>query len=264
MCTIIVALGVFPACPLVIAANRDEALDRPSSPPQLRPAGEFAQRRTLAPRDERAGGTWLGLNDAGLFVGITNRRARPERNRRSRGELVTLALGAADRSEALARIRALDAHDYNGFHLVVADRSGAQIIWGDGKALHEQSLEAGIHWITERSFDAAPSGRHDLLESLTADLDTAAAPAADRWRALLADHGHTRRGTPKQPRALSIGLDAMCVHARPLNYGTRSSTYVELGEAPTRARLLHAHGKPCETAWEDYAAPLANLLHVES
>ncbi|HLT35932.1 MAG TPA: NRDE family protein, partial [Enhygromyxa sp.] len=94
MCTIIAALQVWPGRPLVVAANRDEALDRPAIDPRVWAPGEVAARRVLAPRDLRAGGTWLGVNDAGLFVGITNRRAIPDPRRRSRGELVFEALGA--------------------------------------------------------------------------------------------------------------------------------------------------------------------------
>ena len=67
MCTLVLAAGVFPGASLVIVANRDELLDRPSSPP-LRWSEGF-----VAPRDDLAGGTWLGINAAGVFVGITNR-----------------------------------------------------------------------------------------------------------------------------------------------------------------------------------------------
>ncbi|MDR9382369.1 MAG: NRDE family protein, partial [Natronomonas sp.] len=54
MCTLIVAWRVFDDAPVCVAANRDEATDRPSSPPRVREG----DRPVLAPRDERAGGTW--------------------------------------------------------------------------------------------------------------------------------------------------------------------------------------------------------------
>ena len=55
---------------LVLAANRDEYLDRAAEKPTLRRSGN---RTVLAPRDLQAGGTWLGLNDAKLFAALTNR-----------------------------------------------------------------------------------------------------------------------------------------------------------------------------------------------
>ena len=70
MCTLIVFHHCFADAEFVIAANRDEYLDRPAEPPALR---FWHGRSVLAPRDVRAGGTWLGTNDAGVFAGITNR-----------------------------------------------------------------------------------------------------------------------------------------------------------------------------------------------
>lgn len=67
MCTLALAFQKHSGVPLVVAANRDEALDRPAVGPFIWEQG------FLAPRDERAGGTWLGLTRSGLFVGVTNR-----------------------------------------------------------------------------------------------------------------------------------------------------------------------------------------------
>ena len=69
---------------LQVAANRDEFLKRPAAPPSIWEEG------WLAPRDLEAGGTWLGLNPRGLFVGVTNRAGvHRASDRRSRGLLVT-------------------------------------------------------------------------------------------------------------------------------------------------------------------------------
>ncbi len=258
MCTIIAAAQVWPGRPLVIAANRDEQLDRPASGPRAWPAGEVAARAVLAPRDLRAGGTWLGINDAGLFVGITNRRAIPDPRRRSRGELVFTALGADDHAQARARIAELDARAYNPFHLLLADRRGAAVVWSDGARLHERALAPGIHWLTERSFDAAPSGRHALLDAHAAALARGPAPTLATWRSILADHRPAHRDAP--PGALAVALDGVCVHARPLNYGTRSATIVELGEADDALRVFHADGRPCEAALVEQREAVTALL----
>ena len=131
MCTLVVATHVFAGHPVVVVANRDEQLERASSPPRVWPAG------FLAPRDDVAGGTWLGVNRAGVFVGITNRYLGPgDSTRRSRGALVTeaLALGSARAiHEALARV---PPRRRNGSHLVYADARDtlATISDGDGAA----------------------------------------------------------------------------------------------------------------------------------
>jgi uncharacterized protein with NRDE domain len=256
MCTILAAVGVWPDAPLVIAANRDEQLDRAATGPQLWPQTGAGPRRVLAPRDLVAGGTWLGLNDAGVFVGITNRFTPAiDRSRRSRGELVAAALAAGDHRHARALTLAIDARAYNPFHLLVADRSGAAIVWSDGASLHELALAPGLHWLTERSFGAAPSGRHEHLTALARSLAAGPLPRPDVWRSMLADHGQAE---PPQPS--TIGFDAMCVHALPRNYGTRSSTLIELGREPGAVRFFHAPGRPCETAFVEHPELVAGLF----
>ncbi len=71
MCTLIVLHRCVAGRPLVVAANRDEFFDRPAEEMALRTS------RTgpiLSPLDLEAGGTWLGLNQRGVFAGLTNLR----------------------------------------------------------------------------------------------------------------------------------------------------------------------------------------------
>jgi uncharacterized protein with NRDE domain len=107
MCTLLVASRVFDDTPLLVAANRDERLDRPAAPPRLFEARAIP---VVAPVDLQAGGTWLGLSARGVFAGITNRfGVPPDPARRSRGELVFEALLGADAQAGADRIAALDA-----------------------------------------------------------------------------------------------------------------------------------------------------------
>src|SRR5262249_6712521 len=102
VCTLAAFVRVFPAYPLVVAANRDEYLERPATPPTLL---RDAAPRAMGGRDLRANGTWLGVNEAGVVVGVLNRRspAPPDPARRSRGQLCTELLGCDSASAAAAR-----------------------------------------------------------------------------------------------------------------------------------------------------------------
>ena len=72
---------------LLVAANRDEAFDRPSGPPSEVEPG------VVAGVDLLRGGTWLGYNQHGLFVAVTNRKAPAvEATSYSRGLLAREAL----------------------------------------------------------------------------------------------------------------------------------------------------------------------------
>jgi uncharacterized protein with NRDE domain len=260
MCTVVVALAVWPSAPFVFAANRDEMLERPAELPRLRAPGELADRAVLAPRDQVGGGTWLGLGDRELIVAITNRRSGSvDRGLRSRGEIVTLALGADDRSEARGRIERVDPRDFNAFHLLLADRFGAEVLWSDGRELTRVLLEPGIHWLTERSFGAAPSQRHERLAEFGRTLLAEPEPSIARWRSVLADH-HPYAAPGQRPPDDRIGFDSMCVHALPIGYGTRSSTVVRLGRTADEVEFHHAPGRPCETDFVDLSADARRLL----
>ena len=101
MCTLIVIHRSVPGRPLIVAANRDEYHDRPAEGPSLR---RNEPGYIVAPKDVRAGGTWLGVNGQGVFAALTNLRnpnpAGPDLHRSSRGEVVTRALEAASADEA--------------------------------------------------------------------------------------------------------------------------------------------------------------------
>ena len=65
MCTIVLLRRVGNAWPLVLAANRDEMGDRP----WVAPGRHWPDRAdVVAGLDEHAGGTWLGVNDAGVVA----------------------------------------------------------------------------------------------------------------------------------------------------------------------------------------------------
>lgn len=241
MCTLLVAWRHYSSSPLVIAANRDEQLDRPTAGPR---AWTDRSPALFAPEDLRAGGTWLGLNDAGLFAGLTNRYAGPESpggispDRRSRGLVVLDALAEATAEAAFDVIRALPGDLHNPFHLVLADNDGAFVVWSDGWLNHAQRLEPGLHVLTERSWNAAPSGREDALANWS--------PSLAELRPGLAVHRD-------QPMA------STCVHAEAVNYGTRSCCWISYDEAGP-ARFEVTEGPSCTSPWLDRTAEMKAAL----
>jgi hypothetical protein len=126
MCTVVILRRPGHHWPVLIAANRDEMLDRPWSPP----ARHWPDRPdVVAGRDELAGGTWLGINDEGVVAAVMNRPGSlgPAEDKRSRGELVLEALDHADASEAAAALAHIDPEAYRPFNLLIADARDA--VW---------------------------------------------------------------------------------------------------------------------------------------
>jgi hypothetical protein len=189
--------------PLVLLANRDEAFDRPFDPPAWRSGGEV-----LAPRDRRAGGTWLGVTRRGLVAAITNRREEQAVvGTRSRGLLVDEVLAHADTAAALAWAREHLAREaYAGFHLLLADANEAYVIRHAGGSRpcapepHDVvRLRAGAHALTNLhdldEVDVPPAGRPRPGEPLEATLARLEVLAADDRTPLPRGHRILKRGT---------------------------------------------------------------------
>lgn len=244
MCTLAIAVASAPGHPLLVAANRDEALARPAEVPFLwNPAGPL-EPRILAPRDVVGGGTWIGLNEAGLFVAITNRFGAPkDPTRTSRGWIVLEALKQRSTEAVSAWLQEEALERYSPFHLVYADgRTAAAIAW-TGEARVERPLGRGLHVFTERSFGAGDDSRRvshfQALWPATAELGA--------LTSLLSRHD------PEAP------FDAPCVHAPAFDYGTRSSLVLARAERLSDSKLLFTRASPCTSAFEDGAALIAGL-----
>ena len=237
MCTLVLAWQVFTDAPVVAAANRDERLDRPSEPPSV----ISEEPGIVAPQDAEAGGTWIGYNEHGVFVAITNRWTdRDVAGDRSRGLLVRDALGEPSAEEAVRLVeRELDERSYEGFNLVVTDASAALYVEYDGAA-RVRNFEPGVHVVVNVGADGAyvvPAGRADAGERQARNADEVAAALApepgetsglwlDRAADVIGDHDY-----------------GVCVHHD--RFGTRSSSLVTIG--PDGSSYRYADGPPCET-----------------
>ena len=244
MCTLL-AVVPSPGGVLQVAANRDEFLARPASPPQHWPGSPAI----LAPRDQQAGGTWLGVNAHGLFVGVTNRHgAERDAARASRGQLVLQALSADSVPALHQRLQALGPRDYNPFHLFYADSAGrAGLTFADGQRLHQRWLGPGLHVLTERSLGAGGDGARETRAR--AALAHSAGPLSfQAWAELLRTHGEEDI------------RDGSCLHAPDLGYGTRSSFLLELAPQCAHSRCAFTEGPPCSSPFLDATALLREVL----
>jgi len=244
MCTLIALHRCFPEAPLVIAANRDEYLDRPAEGPSLRRAGE---RAILAPRDLRAGGTWWGLNDRGLFAALTNRPTRAlDASRRSRGLLVTDALADGSAARAAERLARLPARAYNPFNLFLCDDEDALVVvYEDKPSL--MALSPGPHVIGNADPDTR---RVPKVARLLGEVERVAAGRSHDALEALA-------GVCRVHGAGATPLEDTCIHAG--GYGTRSSTLLQRGECGEADRLRFADGPPCQTGYRDFTLLLRAL-----
>jgi uncharacterized protein with NRDE domain len=244
MCTLIALHRCVSGRPLVIAANRDEYLDRPSEGPALRPGPGGP---VVAPRDAREGGTWLGVNGRLLFAGVTNRpSAGRDPRRRSRGLLVLDTLAAGSAAEAAAALERLPLGAFNPFNLFVADGDDAFVATYE-EEVKVRALEPGVHVIG----NADPGDRGvPKAARLQAEAERAAAAGPDGVLEALAEICRRHVGAENP-------LEETCIHTEA--YGTRSSALLVLGARTGSDTLLFADGPPCRTDYLDFTHLLREL-----
>jgi len=241
MCLLAVAFGVDPAEPLIVGANRDEFLERPSRAMVLLDDGP---PRVVGGRDEQAGGTWLAVNEHGVCAGLTNQPLGDARDpaRRSRGEL-PLAL-TRHRTAADAVASFLTDHSpaaYNGAWLLVGDRTSLYFVDFTGLVEPEaMALPPGIHILENRALGAA-SPKVDLVrEAIGTPADADEVDAA--FRRVLSDH--------RIPLDDERANAASCVHLD--GYGTRSSCLVRVpADDGLLPQVWVADGPPCTAPYVD-------------
>jgi uncharacterized protein with NRDE domain len=250
VCTLIVYYQLLANYPIVVAANRDEYYTRKARGPHI-----IHQRpRVYAGKDEQAGGTWLGVNEFGLVVGILNRHSPQPQDpaRRSRG-LLCLDLLLQRNAHAARDSLLADAseHLYNSCYVFWADAEHAYVAYNEGD-ITLRPLQPGRYLLTNSSLV-------DLSQLMPASLgDLLTAPHLGSLDALLGRlqevcKMHREIDRVVDPPNEHRGNRAICVHTSD-QYGTVSSSLLAIGREWSTSRYLHAEGAPCCTPYQDVSA----------
>lgn len=235
MCTVILLRRPGHDWPLLVAANRDERLDRAWDPP----AAHWPDRPGVTGgRDRTGGGTWMAMR-GGLVAAVLNRPGSlgPAPGKRSRGDLPLMALEATDAAGAAARIAAQDGGQWRPFNMVLADADQAFFIRGLGKGAPEAvPLGAGISMVTAHDPNdlASPRTRRHLPRFRAAAPPDPTAGDWAAWEALLSDQSLGEEG-------IATALNVPPVQG----FGTVCASLVALGAAGGRVwRFSPAPPKP--------------------
>ncbi|MHA7814922.1 MAG: NRDE family protein [Pseudohaliea sp.] len=225
MCLILLAAGVRPGLPLVVAANRDEFHARPSAAAHRWPG----TAGIAAGRDLEAGGTWLGVAGSGRCAAVTNVSELPSPGTfRSRGDLVPGFLANGEGARAYAD--QIEGDAYRGFNLLLWD--GEDLVYTSNRH-PPRVLEPGVHALANGELDEArfkvSRSRAALAEALASASE---ATLADALFAPLAD-----RSLPPEPEQRTVagmtGAEVAALAAPFIvgeRYGTRASTVVIVSE----------------------------------
>ena len=265
MCTLALYFQAINKYPLVIAANRDELLSRQSTTPEVLLEDPWV----FGGRDLRAGGTWLGINSHGMFVGILNRRSADKKTKvgkRSRGLLCLDLLKAKDPDEARGVLSRERVEIYDPFNLVFANSREAVIAHNTGGKFDCFDLEPGVHVVGNVAIydhsgektnhasglffaagsllDQGTTDRSSMKNDSMENGGTADLPSMTQTlRGILSDH-RLKEGS-SNPR------EAICVHSG--GYGTVSSSILYYKNNEKQFDFFHASGPPCLNDYEKCA-----------
>jgi uncharacterized protein with NRDE domain len=240
VCTILLAWHNVVDAHYVLAANRDELIERPAEPPQLL----SRDPRIAGGRDLMAGGTWLAVADGARVCAVTNRRLgiKGEMIRdpslRSRGDIPVEVLLRPE-SMIPAFLADLGPGRFNPVNvLYVSPTLAIAASVDDTGPPRVTVLGPGLHVLTVNDIDDAARDKDRWLYGFT-----------DRTQKLMKNGQELelalRQVLSRHDGPTSDPLDAACIHGDV--YGTVSSATVIAGHDVTAYR--HAQGRPCASAF---------------
>jgi len=257
MCTLLFLYKVFNSYPIVALHNRY----MPIGTQELYPQVINLRYRVYCPIDLGVRGTWIGFNDKGLFIAVTDQHTGSVGNPvKSRGILILNALGSCgNASEAKEYIvNELTEGGYRKGNFIIADENYAyHIIYDDTIIVRE--LEPGPHVSTnltplpnmkisekirEIAIHAEKRGRRalelarGLIKSLGANPDPE--KIIESFKTIAKDHAYGET------------MDSICLHD---SYWTTSSSTIILLNTKNmkKSRILYCYGYPCKGRFSDYS-----------
>jgi uncharacterized protein with NRDE domain len=247
MCTLALYFRMIKDFPLLVAANRDEHYDRPSAAPHL----WSVKPSILAGKDLLAGGTWLGVNEHGVLVGILNRRSNGEPepllkgHARSRGLLCLELLSFKSAAAACAFI---NRHEeiYQPFTVVFADPGEAWIAHNSRHGIETLKLDAGLHVYSNAADFAVRSEKIDRAHVRFASI-VKGLPSGCNDKAAWVGALHTVLGDHTLGNGSTDPRDAICVHGDVA--GTVSSTIIFYSQPQQRFYASNCPGPPCRESF---------------
>jgi uncharacterized protein with NRDE domain len=219
MCLLLFGVKTSESFPFILAANRDEFYQRPTTAMDFWPE----KPNILAGKDLECGGTWFGINTQGRFAALTNYRdlsilksAAP-----SRGDIIVNFLESTGSiPDFLDRLKP-DSDRYNGFNLLAGDCQAQY--WFSNQTRKIIQVAPGIHGISNHLLDTPWPKVVTGKNALSKAIDTRTLDPENLFE-LLADS--SKPGDESLPDT-GVGLEwerlLSPLFIKSPSYGTRSS-----------------------------------------
>lgn len=223
MCLIAFAVNRHPRYRLVLAANRDEYLDRLAEPARFWSDAPYL----LGGRDCLAGGTWLGVTTSGKVAAVTNYRDPRQQtiNPPSRGGLVADYLRDQHMTPKELRVHLLThGNDYDGFNLLYGTTTELHYFTNRGGS--SGPVKPGIHALSNHLLNTGWPKLTEAKELLTRILQQDDIKAADLFRAMADPSPFANEMLPDTGIGPEFERFLSPIFILGGHYGTRSTTVV--------------------------------------
>jgi len=233
-----------PDSPILVAANREESLDRVCPAPTI----QSGKPRILASFDPKSKGTYLGVNQRGMLAAaIPRRKFGTAIGTKSRSLLCREILKSTSARAAVdLAVNQLQTDQYDGVNLVIADSDSGWVVHSSTQT-EVVELSPGLNIIGHYNLDDPRDGRVGLARRLLT-LQTLDSPV--KFLALASKVFARGMSEPGRPSMV----------IREPGYGTVSSTLIALGKKPRDAIYQYAAGSPDAVKYEDYSPFLRDIL----
>jgi uncharacterized protein with NRDE domain len=225
MCLIAFAWQTHPRWRLVLAGNRDEFHARPSAE-----LARWNDSPIVGGRDLEAGGTWLGVTDAGRCCVVTNvRDPRDPQHGASRGLLATDYLAGEADATVHAQTLLATAAGYRPFNLLTFDAQAAFYL-GNRPEPRAQAVMPGVHGLSNADFNTPWPKTRALMARLETCL---AAGHGEDFAPLFAALADEQQAPDAELPDTGVGLERerllSSAFIRGEHYGTRACTVLAIG-----------------------------------
>jgi uncharacterized protein with NRDE domain len=219
----------------IVGANRDENPLRPSQPWMKRGRGVFC------PLDVR-GGTWIGVNERGMFLGIVNHDLGHVRGMQSRGVLLLDALKCDTGKEAEEFLLDTDPRKYNGFYIVLVYNNVCKVFEGNYNYPKVRVDEHwyGVHILTNDGMDYPEDNKYKFIKKNLPDKI-----GYQEMMNLMSLHGPEGK----------YDYRSICAHDMDHAWETVSSSIIQTHLQ--QFKITDIHGRPCDVS-KNLSIPFLN------
>ena len=254
MCTVTIFFKLYDEYPLVVAGNRDEFLNRPSSDPhRWNPGNDERGTSIFAGQDLECGGTWMGVNSHGIVAGVTNVwTGSRDPTKLSRGELVLRCLAQNSLRAIREDLTAGGLYHYNPFNLFCLSTDSGFLLSNACPEPIILELKTGVYVVTNRVLADPDDPKRNWIHSQLLNRPQAPGKLEIFLPTLFAHHGQDDKSQP------------ICIHLP--GYGTVSSHLVSISEDLRKSRFLSCSGPPCRNSFQDLSSEFTVLFetHITS